>query len=128
VRKQLFPPNTTSRDVDAASWFAMNFEVWYKHIRAYTIETKFIELDARAIKLFLAKDEKFLSSLEAQIDAIIETFSKERKKTEKGASGVFVKLSSRSPKDATVACPLLAERFYASLKRYKEEKGGGRGS
>jgi hypothetical protein len=89
---------------------AVNLENWYDQLKDYTFETTFLDLspaEAHALirafnhhkgknpNNFTDDDDRLLKHLASRIDAVIVPYQ--------NSSGAFVRLSTRSPKDAVIA-------------------------
>lgn len=73
-------------------WTAFDLDAYYTFVKAFTFETRFVAVDAAQLlrALSRADDAEWLGAVEAQLDALVAHFG-----------GVaFVKLTTRSPKDA----------------------------
>ncbi|KAL6050058.1 Cell division cycle protein 123 [Balamuthia mandrillaris] len=116
---------------------AVNLENWYPQLKEYTFETTFLNLspeEARAIvstyqqkqrqecgkEQAKAEEEELhlLSQLKERINNAIKAFVG----GEGEDGGAFVRLSTRSPKDATIAGDKTMRLFEEELERMEQEE------
>ena len=91
-----------------------DIEAWYEQLKNYTFKTVFVEFTVAEAEEIVKRyrkekhDEEAILGLERKIDEALKSF---------GGKGVFVKLSSRSPKDSTMcqnrAFSMITERIKA---------------
>jgi len=110
---------STGGEIDIASWYAANIENWYNDVKDYTFPSLFLPLsisEANAFCEIFAKNEstnlnsdnknnKIFNEIAEKIDKGIKSFENK---------AAFVKLSCRSPKDATVTSPEM-QKIYKNL-------------
>lgn len=110
-----------SDEISSEDWYAANIEKWYEEIKDFTFPTTFITMTKEEGKLLLKantsceerifeltkEDKEQLKKLEEKLDAEIKKFP----------NGAFVKLSCRSPKDATAVAPEMIERYRNAVKQ-----------
>ncbi|MFX1452836.1 MAG: hypothetical protein ACFFCM_18510 [Promethearchaeota archaeon] len=100
-----------------------NIENWYESLKAYTMTTFFIPMSIELAKAFVhhyqqskgegkitSDEERLLTSIEIEIEDIIQSF-KDLK------HGLFVRLSTRSPKDSRIARKKSDQIFQEELKK-----------
>ena len=107
-------------EIDVGEWYAANIETWYQHIEPCTFHTTFLSMSPeegllllRANKAFLDKTKNTDEDLKS-LELLEEKLDVEMKKIDKGC---FVKLSCRSPKDATVLAPEMLQGFHDAVKK-----------
>ncbi|KAL6050059.1 Cell division cycle protein 123 [Balamuthia mandrillaris] len=117
---------------------AVNLENWYSQLQQYTFETAFLNLSLEEARSILAvhkcnkshqpqqqeqdaeaaEQQSVLASLSQRIDEALKPFVVE----EGAGGGAFVRLSSRSPKDATIAGEKTMQLFEEELERMEERE------
>ncbi len=119
---------------------AVDLESWYDALRVHTYPTRFVSItrdQASAMvhnywtqkrgqtKIQDITNPPCLVELEAEIDRVMGELRAEYASiTNKTSSfGVFAKLSSRSPKDATNKHPIIVNMLIEKLQRIKQERG-----
>eukprot|EP01090_Pellita_catalonica_P000119 TRINITY_DN10087_c0_g1_i1.p1 TRINITY_DN10087_c0_g1~~TRINITY_DN10087_c0_g1_i1.p1 ORF type:complete len:365 (-),score=63.79 TRINITY_DN10087_c0_g1_i1:6-1100(-) len=110
--------NNRRTRIDAEVWNETNMELWYYPVEEITFKTKFIPLDIATAQAFSdviefdgekpqsAAQKKLFANLERLIDSEIASL---------GSKGAFVKLSCRSPKDATVTSDKMQKIYQEGL-------------
>jgi hypothetical protein len=100
-----------NEEIKSQEWFIANMEVWYPTLEDFTIKTEFILLTEENIRdiiiMYEEKEEsESIKKLKEEIDEKIKKFGGES----------FIKLSCRSPKDATVESEKLKEIYNKRIK------------
>ena len=111
-----------AEEISAEDWYAANIEKWYEEIEECTFKTFFVAMTPEEGNVILqanknyvnknepsASEQEALDKMEAKLDAELSKFS----------SGGFVKLSCRSPKDATALAPEMIARYRAAMIEHK---------
>jgi len=125
--------NVQEDSIQTDIWFSTNMELWYNCIADYTFPTVFTPLTpeiskaiCNSFKLYTEKksfDRTLLSSEDQNyISALENSIAESIKQLGCTETGVFVKLSCRSPKDATVFGEKMENYYFQSLKKYDQDK------
>ncbi|KAL6066399.1 hypothetical protein QOT17_009587 [Balamuthia mandrillaris] len=119
-------------EVNVEQWNSANIERWYEPIKDFTFKTVFLPLKqdsaaalSRACLVRLsggteqqvlehAQDGELLEELERVLEEAIRPFRE-------AGNAAFVKLSSRSPKDATVASGKTDALYQEIIERFQQE-------
>lgn len=121
--KQFFGVNSPD-EISSEDWFAANIENWYEQIKDFTFKTTIIDM-TREQGLLLHRVYKSQKNNTELSHEDKESFQKLEDSLEveisKFPNGSFVKLSCRSPKDATALAPEMIERYRSVLKKRAQE-------
>ena len=119
--------SASGSEIDADVWYAANLERWYPDLKDHTARTIFLELSADDARSLCKLHEQRLAeeSVSASADSSSATDFSAVRALEQSIDGTiaqlpakaaFVKLSCRSPKDATVCNSKMRELYAEKLK------------
>lgn len=113
----------TNDEISPEDWYAANIEKWYEQIESCTFPTIFVPLSEEEGKTIVHANDSYLKQIELSEDDR-EAMGKLEEKVDEAmkqfSNGCFVKLSCRSPKDATVTAPEMLFNFREAIRKRHE--------